>query len=181
MSNSPASNSSPLPKQVDVRKLVASDASIAAREPLSSFKRLGAMLEGGEGDVEVQLQFFVDEQRLRRIDGSVKTEVKVLCQRCLQPMAVALDSDFAVAVVWSDDEAEHLPRELDPYIAGEEPQDIRDLIEDELIISLPFVSYHEPGQCAAAGYENPEPEPEVPAPSRENPFKVLEKLKPGKQ
>jgi len=180
MSNSPGSNSIPLPKQVDVRKLVASDASIAAREPLASFQRLGAMLESDAGDVEVQLRFFIDEQRLRRIDGMVRTEVQVLCQRCLQPMSVPLDSEFAVAVVWSDDEAEHLPRELDPYIAGEEPQDIRDLIEDELIISLPFVSYHEPGQCAAAGYENAEPEPEEPAPTRENPFKVLEQLKSGK-
>lgn len=180
MSNSPGSNSIRLPKQVDVRRLVASGTTIEAREPLSSFERLGAMLEGGDGDVEVRLRFFIDEQRLRRIDGEVRAQVKVLCQRCLQPMPVALDSKFAVAVVWSDDEAAQLPRELDPYIAGEEPQDIRDLIEDELIISLPFVSYHEPGQCAAAGHDNAEPEPAAPAQTRENPFKVLEQLKSGK-
>lgn len=181
MSNSPGSNNIPLPRQVDVRKLVASGASIAAREPLASFRRLGAMLEGDAGDVEVQLRFFIDEQRLRRIDGEVHTQVQVLCQRCLRPMTVALDSQFAVAVVWSDDEAANLPRELDPYIAGEEPQDIRDLIEDELIISLPFVSYHEPGQCTAAGYDTARPAPEAPGPSKENPFKVLEQLKSGKQ
>jgi uncharacterized protein len=173
-------SNTPLPKQVDIRKLIAADITLAAREPLASFERLCAMLESCSGDVEVELHFFVDPQGGRRIDGSVQTQVQVQCQRCLQPMPLELDSQFAVAVVWSDSDAEHLPRELDPYIVGEEPQDVRDLIEDELIISLPYVSYHEVGQCALAGYTNPEPEPAAPADTKENPFKVLEQLKSGK-
>lgn len=171
-------SNTPLPKQVDVRKLAATGAIITAREPLASFRRLCGMLESDAGDVEVRLHFFTDEQGMRRIDGSVRAQVQVLCQRCLQPLPVDIDSTFAAAVVWSDDDAGQVPRQCDPYIAGDEPQDVRDLIEDELIISLPFVSYHAPEQCVPAGYTQ-QPAGEAPA-ERENPFKVLEQLKPGK-
>lgn len=172
----------PLPRQVDVRKLVAAGASISAREPLASFGRLCAMLESDGGSVEVLLRFFVDEQGLRRIDGEVRTQVQVMCQRCMQAMPLDIDSRFEVAVVWSDDEAQHLPRQLDAYAVGEEPQDVRDLVEDELIISVPYASYHEPGRCRPPGFEGVEDvaEPE-PVEEKENPFKVLERLKSGEQ
>jgi DUF177 domain-containing protein len=171
----------PLPKQVDVRKLVATDVLIEAREPLVNFARLPDMLEASDGEVEVQLHFYVDPQRTKRIDGKVRTTLMVLCQRCLKPLPLPVDSSFSVAVVWSDEEASRLPKELEPYIVGEEPQDIRELVEDELIISVPYVSYHDEGQCVADGYEKladiVEPELMVPAETKENPFKVLEQLK----
>jgi uncharacterized protein len=181
MSDTPQSRSHDLlPRQVDIRRLIAANVSLMASEPLTSFRRLGGMLEADTGSVEVQLHFFIDEQRLRRIDGAVQATVMVTCQRCLQPMPVAIDSRFAVAAVWNDEEGEHLPRHVDPYIVGEEPQDIRDLIEDELIISVPYVSYHSEGPCAEQAAQGDEAEP-VAEERRENPFSVLGQLKPGKK
>jgi len=171
----------PLPKQVDVRKLVATDISIDVREPLVNFARLTDMLEASDGEVEVQLHFYIDPQGTKRIDGAVQATLMVLCQRCLKPLPLPVDSHFTVAVVWSDEEASRLPKELEPYIVGEEPQDVRELIEDELIISVPYVSYHDEGQCVADGYEKlveiVEPELIAPIETKENPFKVLEQLK----
>jgi uncharacterized protein len=177
--------STPLPKQVDVRKFVAADLSIDAREPLAHFARLAEMLEATDGDVEVHLHFYTEPQGPKRIDGRVRTILTVLCQRCLKPLALPIDSQFRAAVVWSDEEAGRLSKELEPYIVGEEPQDIRDLIEDELIISVPYANYHGEGECVAEGYEQPVDEetvePEAPGgdagKARENPFKVLEQLK----
>ena len=183
--------STPLPKQVDVRKFVAADLSIDAREPLANFARLAEMLESTDGDVEVHLHFYVEQQGPKRIDGKVRTTLMVQCQRCLKPLALPVDSQFQAAVVWSDEEAGRVRKDLEPYIVGEEPQDIRDLIEDELIISVPYASYHEEGTCVAEGYERPaedeaiglvESEPALDKSiagdkTRENPFKVLEQLK----
>lgn len=181
--------STPLPKQVDVRKFVATDLTLDAREPLARFARLAEMLEGTDGDVEIHLHFHTDLQGIKRIDGQVRTTLLVQCQRCLKPLPLPIDSTFAAAVVWSDDEAGRVPKDLEPYIAGEEPQDIRDLIEDELIISVPYVSYHDEGTCVADGYAslvqgNEEAERAQPGAAaeskekaRENPFKVLEQLK----
>ncbi len=173
-------SSTPLPKQVDVRKFVAADVSINAREPLAKFTRLSAMLEASDGDVEVQLHFYVDEQRLKRIDGAVQTTLMVLCQRCMKPLPLLIDARFGAVVVWSDDEASRLPKEVEPYIVGDEPQDIRELIEDELIISIPYASFHDEGLCVAKGYDKAAEMAEpllAPVETKENPFKVLEKLK----
>jgi uncharacterized metal-binding protein YceD (DUF177 family) len=46
---------------------------------------------------------------------------------------------------------------------------------------VPYVSYHEEGQCVADGYDKlaeiAEPELVAPVETKENPFKVLEQLK----
>lgn len=179
MSNAPQTRSvEPLPRQVDIRRLIAAGGTIAAREPLASFQRLHGMVESDEGSVDIALDFFIDEQKLRRINGRIHTTVQVLCQRCLQPMSVEIDSSFAVAAVWVDDDADKLPRDVDAYIVGEEPQDLRELIEDELIVSLPYISYHDSGPCADQVQKS---DSAAAKPERnENPFSVLEQLKSGK-
>jgi uncharacterized protein len=182
-----------LPKLVDVRKLIAAGVELHVTEPLVSFKRLHDALaadsvENENGAVDIQLHCFIDAQGKRRIDGHVQTTVMVSCQRCLQPMPFVVDSQFAVAAVWSEEDAEHLPKHLDAYVVGEGLQDVRSLIEDELIISLPYVSYHELNECEAAPYslalapvddENAGASKTQPE-AKENPFKVLEQLKSGK-
>ena len=171
-------SSTPLPRQVDIRKFIAADTTISAREPLRSFARLLDMLEASEGDVEVDLHFHRVPQSGKFIDGEVRATVSVLCQRCMKPMPLPIDSQFSVGVVWSDEEASRLPKELEPYIVGEAPQDVRDLIEDELILCVPYASYHEQADCVEI-YSQPV-EPEAPVETKPNPFQVLEKLKSGK-
>lgn len=178
-------SSTPLPKQVDIRKLIAADAEISVREPLQKFARLATMLAKTDGtetsDVEVKLHLYIDEAGNKRIDGDVHTEIAVLCQRCLQPMRLPIDSDFAVGVVWSDEESSRLPKYLEPYIVDEGPQDIRDLIEDELILCVPYAAYHDDENCAGE-YRHHVVEELVETEKEEkpNPFKVLEQLKPSK-
>lgn len=183
-------SSTPLPKQVDIRKLIAADAEISAREPLQKFARLATMLAKAEGagtdDVEVKLHLYVDEAGNKRIDGDVHANVMVLCQRCLQPMPLPIDSTFSVGVVWSDEESNRLPKYLEPYIVDEGPQDIRDLIEDELILCVPYAVYHEINghedeNCVGEyRHEIVEEIVETEKEEKPNPFKVLEQLKPKK-
>jgi len=172
-------SSTPLPKQVDIRKLIAVDTTLSAREPLGKFERLADMLMSTDGDVDVHLHLYRDKQGIKRIDGEVKAQLQVQCQRCMQSLTLPVDSIFAVAVVWSDDEASRLPKEVEPYIVGEGLQDVRDLIEDELILSVPYASYHDIDQCSVT-YKPAEPEAPNVAEAKPNPFQVLEQLKSGK-
>lgn len=174
----PSCHGDPLPKQVDVRRLIAAGSSLEASEPLASFRRLADMVESDAGCVEIDLRFFTDEQGLRRIDGRVQTVLQVLCQRCLTAMPLEVDSTFGVAVIWSDEDAGRIPKHLDPYIVGDDPQDLRDLVEDELIISVPFVSFHDQADCDIGPLPDDEPAAEE-GERKVNPFKVLERLKSG--
>lgn len=178
-------SSTPLPKQVDIRKLIAADAEISAREPLQKFARLATMLAKTDGaetaEVDVTLHLYVDEGGNKRIDGQVHAEVAVLCQRCLKPMQLPIDSTFAVGVVWSDEESNRLPKYLEPYIVDEGPQDIRDLLEDELILCVPYAAYHDDVNCAGEYHrEIANDFVEAEEEEKPNPFKVLEQLKPKK-
>lgn len=168
-----------LPRQVDVRKLAASGASLHAVEPIAVFSRLAAQLLDLAGDVEIDLDFALDEQRRRIVRGRVQAQLRVPCQRCLQAMTLPVDSEFAVGVVWDDEDARQLPRELEPYVLGEAPHELYELVEDELLLSLPYTSYHPEAECShRAGYSSGEDE--VAPEPKDNPFKVLEQFKPGK-
>lgn len=95
-------------------------------------------------------------------------------------MPLQLSSDNTLAVVWTDEQAAHLPRHLDPLIAPEEACNLWQLVEDELILALPAFSYHETDECkeSIAGFSEPAPQGDI-GEEKPNPFNVLAQLKPG--
>jgi uncharacterized protein len=119
----------------------------------------------------------VDPEGRQFLKGRVLAELSVQCQRCLQPMRVPVDSEFCLSPVHGEEEAELLPEAYDPIQPSDEDcVDLKALVEEELILSLPVVAVHEPEDCAAdtSHYEGmAEPEKG----GKPNPFAVLEQLK----
>ena len=74
---------------------------------------------------------------------SMRAQVKVPCQRCLKPLALELD--LACAFEWVASESEQALRdaddEWDAVIAAEQV-DLLPLLEDELLLALPFAPMH---------------------------------------
>ena len=127
----------------------------------------------------------------------VQARPVVICQRCNAPFAYPVDSEVLLQLVKSEDEldddyavaghgddeddeddegvgrdsAAHLPEK----VVGSHHFDLLAQIEDELILSIPYVPKHDvcPGAQAKAS-DAPEEEPAVKRPS---PFAVLEQLK----
>lgn len=107
--------------------------------------------------------------------------VWLTCQRCLQPFSLPLALDRRIRFVRGEVEAEALDAELeDDVLAISRSLDLRQLVEDELLLALPIVPRHA-GVC-------PQPLPVVvddlaePAdtPARAHPFAVLQGLKIAK-
>lgn len=181
MSKRAPGSADPLPRQLDIRKLAMSGATVQAVEPLAVFPRVMAQLLSAEGMVQIELVFSSDDQRRCIILGHVQTTVQVPCQRCLQAMTLEVDSRFRVGVVESDEAARQLPRDLEPYVVGQEPQALHDLVEDELLLSLPYTSYHDEAECSVQSrYSTGEAESDAVASRVDNPFQQLGQLKPGK-
>ena len=180
-------SNAPLPSQLDVRKLAQKGVEISAETPVSQLPRIVDMLANESGSVAVDLRFYTDEERIRRLDGSIRADVEVCCQRCLEPMPLHLQTEFALGIVWSEEDAKRLPAGLDPLIVGEELVDLADVVSEEFILSMPFVSYHAPEACRqVANYsvgaiaEVSESDSVAATEKGDNPFKVLEQLKLGK-
>ena len=171
----------PLPNSLDVRKAAARGVSISGTLRPLDLQRFLTLLAGEDGTIQADMAFSRDEENRYLVQVTVTADVTVTCQRCLESMPLHLQTDNRLAAVWDDDYARQLPRELEPLIVGEEPCNLWEVVEEELILGLPPYSYHEAADCneiltglaARAPLEDDEGE------GRPNPFDVLAQLKPG--
>lgn len=172
----------PLPAQIDIRKLVVKGAEIKALAPVSKLPRITDLLAQDSGAINVEMQFYLNDERIRCVAGHLTGSVYMTCQRCLEAVAVAVDYHFELGIVWSEDDAQRLPARLEPLIVGEELVDPADIVSEELILCLPFVSYHEEQDCKqVVGFSSAARIEEDVKPVKKNPFQVLEDLKLGKK
>jgi uncharacterized protein len=111
-----------------------------------------------------------------RLELQARTTVQLRCQRCLQPMDVALDVRPRLRFVQGEDLAARLDEESDDdVLALSSELDLHELIEDELILALPLVPRHE--RCAQPLPMRAEAAVEPDAADTANPFAVLAALR----
>ncbi len=146
----------------------------ASLEELPNFS---SMLCNNDGKIVVDLQFDLDEQRIRTIKGSAKGHVFMTCQRCLEPVEVAVEASYNLATAFSEEQAKTLPRGYDPLITAEEEVELLAVVEEELILSLPLVPGH--ADCSIQTSFG-EPETAEKDTDQSNPFRVLAQLKADK-
>ena len=135
------------------------------------------MLVNSEGVVNIELAFGRDEQRLRTLKGKLSAELNLLCQRCLHPVNKTITSEFQLGIVMSDEQAQNLPRVYEPLLVEDEKLVLLDVIEEELILSLPMFAYHD--DCEPEEYNEGDIEESVESEveeTKENPFSVLSEL-----
>lgn len=164
-----------LPLHIDPLRLARAGAQLRGRLPLAEMERFAPLLADAQGEVEVALDFDIDAERRTFMRLHLKAEVSLVCQRCLGPVRHAIEVERLLGVVTSETQAENLPGIYEPLYVTEEPLFLREVIEDELILSLPIVPRHAEGECAPAvtgvGADNKA------GAARENPFAVLAGLK----
>jgi len=170
----------PLPIALDVRKAAARGEGVSGVIRPQDLTRFRPLLAGDEGHISVEMAFSRDEENRYLVRVVIEAEVTVTCQRCLEAMRQRVSSDSTLAVVWSDAEAARLPRHLDPLVATEPTSNLWELVEDELILSMPPYSYHETEECNHKMSAFSDPAPGAGSDERKsNPFDVLDRLKPG--
>ncbi|UTW45826.1 DUF177 domain-containing protein [bacterium SCSIO 12696] len=163
-----------LPSTVDARKLTGQGVRLAGVFAGSQLPRLAAAVTALPEPVSVELDFAMDEQHQRVVTGQVSTVATVTCQRCLQDMEQPLQAQVNLGLVWSEEDAPHLNKDLEPWIVADEAASLSGMVEDELLLVLPYVSYHPLEQCPGEGsFSTGEVEQE----EKPNPFQILEQLK----
>jgi len=168
-----------LPKTVDPLKYADQNKVLEGVIEVKQLPRLVEMLAGEQGIITAKLEFDRDEQNLRVLRGQLNTEVEMTCERCLQSVGKSIESEFTLGIVLTDEDAKNLPRRYEPLLVEPETLVLRDVIEEELILSLPMFAYHE--HCSS-DYEQSEKGPaeetdSEQAETKPNPFSVLSDLK----
>ena len=171
---------SSIPAYADTRKIFQQRGNVSGILHLDRLPRLRKSLANDQGSVSLELKFTLSDANERLISGSLHAQVNVFCQRCLKPLAIALTDDIKLALVRDQEAAQRLGAELDPWICEDHKLDLAELAEEQLILCMPLVSYHDSGDCisqkdyVAGGSTGDESAEDV---TRENPFAVLKLLK----
>jgi uncharacterized protein len=164
----------PLPRQGDPRKFAQQGIDLQGFLPVSELPRLSEALVASDTRAEVVLKFGISDEGKKVVTGTARANLELVCQRCLEPVIVPVVSDIALAIVWSEEEATKLPKYLDPWIAEEGAADLYTMVEDELLLSMPAVAYHEEPCVESTLFSSGEPATEK---VEKNPFQILEQLK----
>lgn len=136
-----------LPGSVEPYKLASRAEHLEGLVALGDMARLAEEVGAQSGDAQVWLDFAIDPQGRREIRGHVLAELQLPCRRCLKPMAQSVESRFRLGMVTSDALAAELPSSHEPVLVENEQLNLLAVIEDELILSLPQVVYHDEAEC----------------------------------
>jgi uncharacterized protein len=169
-----------LPHYIDAPKWADREATIQAIAPLSAFARVCEGAVSSEGEVSVDCRVYRDSQHLIVLEGQLQTTVQLVCQRCLSPVASTVDTQMRLWLLFNEGQADRLADDADYLVLdGEGHLSLIEVLEDELILSLPLVALHEDCETRVSfvdegsAEEHVEPQEE----RRENPFQVLASLK----
>lgn len=175
------------PLKLDVQAFARAAGELTGTWPQADLRRLVSGPEGAHADGpadEVRWRA-TGETRARTaaepetwLHLQAATKVWLVCQRCLAPCELSLEVRRSFLFAADEAQAEQLDEDIEEdVLAMTRNLDLRELVEDELILAMPIVPRHE--HCpqplvkepsAAAALEEPKP----------NPFAVLETLRGGR-
>ena len=125
----------------DLGILAARQAALVGEIELRQMARLRDLLESTGGSVKAGLQLRQRHEGYVTAELSYQVELVLRCQRCLEPLRMAVDERVQLAITQPEGEA-CVPAEYEPVTLEGERLRPADLIEDELIIALPLVPKH---------------------------------------
>lgn len=146
------------------------------RIAVSQFSRLRDLLVDDAGELDCRLNGDVSSAGKPVLRLRVHGPLRLSCQRCLESLAFDLDvdetyvivSDEAAIPVTSEDEA----TAEENFIVIDSQMRVLDLIEDEVLLSVPYAPRHDDAICGGHDVQDGLKKP--------SPFAVLQGLKTGK-
>ncbi len=166
-----------LPKSLDPEKNAQKRAVYDGIYLKNDLQRLSEAVAEVKSDAQVKVEFSKDAQGLTYFQGQAEISVILICQRSNRAFAYEVNTMFCCSPVQGMEEAECLPERYEPIeIDTHGAVDLFQLIEDELILSLPVVPLH-PGEEDTVIVNEMQFGESVESIERPNPFAVLKELK----
>lgn len=169
---------------IDVLDFISRGAKQSGETPLSALSRIGDLLpaqvlpldqaDSGKVQADGLVRWSVRGERTQHGKRYLHLEVSarpiLVCQRCLQPFVYGIDSSVPLEVVTNqaalDDQAEADDADIDApdRILAQASQPVLDLVEDELILSLPYIPRHDYACVQYDDQETPDRTDKKPSP-----------------
>lgn len=144
---------------VDVAALARTGSTVERTYSAAELARLREAGSTADSTVTGTFTCGIFDQRIT-LHGGLGGAVVLTCQRCLQPVTVSLQEHFDLVVVRDEAEAAAEVAGYEPVVADPAHVDLKWLTEDQVLLALPLVPMHEPGECVqnvVAASELPQP------------------------
>ena len=134
-------------------------------------ERLAESLADGRGELRYEVTAVLDRQQRKVASCIIEGFVFLLCQKSLEAFRHSISVHDKLVLVDNEAQLPAIEAESDTedYVVADGPLDIRDLIEDAVLLSLPMVP-------VKPGLEAGQAVPKVAVP-KESPFAALASLK----
>jgi uncharacterized protein len=127
----------------DLETLAGRGGEISGELALSKLTRLIGMLHSEAGSVRASLRFSQRRDRWLGLEMRYEASVELTCQRCLEPFRRELSGDVKWVLADADSMSAAVPDGYEAYELTEGRLSPAQLIEDELIVSIPLAPKHE--------------------------------------
>lgn len=125
-------------------------------------------------NVNVSLTFYKDLSGINIIEGKAQVKVVMQCQRCSEDFELDIDTEFKYSPDKKHLEELDLIDEFDTVDLNSFGEiDLYDIIEDELILSLPLIAKHSEEDCPATDMIESLSGNEQDEEGRHSPFAIL--------
>jgi uncharacterized protein len=141
----------------------------------ADLERLEESLADDAGELKYRITATLDKQQRKVVSCIIEGFVFLTCQSTLETFRYEISVDDRLVLVENESELPPVEQESDAedYLVADEPLDIRDLVEDAVLLALPMVP-RKPGLEEAKGGG------EKLALQKESPFAALASLKKSK-
>lgn len=175
-----AFNSATMPEHISLDKWADSGFEWAGEVAPTSFERLATQLttEHEQPTLRIQANLY-HRNNVLHLAFELVGDVWLICQRCLQPIAIDLTDDYDIALLDDDSQIRMVDESqdyliLDEITSNQTPERLlpfKKLIEDEILLKAPMAPKHDDCDMAVDQVG------EIPEEENENPFAALAALK----
>jgi uncharacterized protein len=150
---------------IDGFKFAAAGGTLEGSWPVSAFPRLRDLLHDDSGAIAYRVRGGTSVHGRPQLALRVSGRVRLKCRRCLGALElpVGVDATLQLASTQAEVDAEPMTAEGPDSIVATKEMSLRDLVEDELLLALPYAPTHE--ACAARAERAPQ--------ARQTPFAGL--------
>jgi uncharacterized protein len=126
----------------DLATLGARHGTLGGEIELGKLQRLAALLHDDGGSVRASLRFQQRGDGWLAVRLEYETTVRLMCQRCLEPYSERVAGQVELALAESGSMPSAVPEGFEPVELDRGRLLPAELIEDELIVSIPLVPKH---------------------------------------
>jgi uncharacterized protein len=142
----------------DVSILADEGTAVVVEIPVTRMTRLLRELSAPTGIARGTVSF-ARERGFAVADVQVTADVSLVCQRCLKPMVMYIEAGSRVFLPHSEAAAERVPDDAELMIAPDGRLKMSELIEEDLLLALPFAPLH-PEDARCGQRDEPAPSPD---------------------